>query len=86
MFTVTGASQNVESHATTGLKSSDDAPAVRFASSVEEIAADDDGVHPQVSPEQLKQFTKALQGTPLQERRMNTYQFEPFSLPPSRVC
>lgn len=38
-----------------------------------------------VSVDQLKALTKSLHGGPLQERRMNTYQFEAFSLPPSRV-
>ena len=39
----------------------------------------------QVPADELKAFTKSLQGRPLQERRMNTFQFEAFSLPPSRV-
>ncbi len=41
--------------------------------------------HEEVTPEQLRAFTKSLHGPLLQERRMNTYQFEAFSLPPSRV-
>jgi hypothetical protein len=73
-----------------------DTPAVRFSSAIEEIAAGPTPITPAddpmaaspdaVSADQLKQFTKSLQGRPLQERRMNTFQFEPFSLPPSRVC
>lgn len=46
-------------------------------------AADD--VFTQVAADQLKAFTKSCRGCPLQERRMNTFQFEAFSLPPSRV-
>ncbi|CAG9936946.1 unnamed protein product [Clonostachys rosea f. rosea IK726] len=38
-----------------------------------------------VSAEDLKDVTRSLQTLPLQERRINTYHFEPFSLPPSRV-
>ncbi|KAG6040545.1 hypothetical protein E4U41_000181 [Claviceps citrina] len=54
-------------------------PAVRFASTTEEIAP------VEVAADRLKAFTKPLHGRPLQERRLNTYQFEAFSLPPSRV-
>ena len=75
------------------------APAVRFASTTEEISTDDPAINPVVSEktredghsmtpgdvEQLKEFTKSLHGEPLQQKRMGTYQFEPFSLPPSRV-
>ncbi|KAM4060394.1 kinase [Hirsutella rhossiliensis] len=71
-----------------------DVPAVRFSSAIEEIspsttraqppAALDDG-SPKVSPDQLRALTKSLHGGPLQERRINTFQFEAFSLPPSRV-
>ena len=73
----------------------DDAPAVRFSSAVEEIdpqtptTSGDAIVSPghagEVAADQLKAFTKSLHGRPLQERRMNTFQFEAFSLPPSRV-
>ncbi|PNY23121.1 Serine/threonine-protein kinase oca2 [Tolypocladium capitatum] len=70
-----------------------DVPAVRFSSAVEEISptaaakplAEQDSSFTQVTADQLKAFTKSLHGRPLQERRMNTYQFEAFSLPPSRV-
>ncbi|EQK98472.1 Serine/Threonine protein kinase [Ophiocordyceps sinensis CO18] len=70
-----------------------DVPAVRFSSAVEEIfpsatmaqpGALNHGSH-KVSPDQLRALTKTLHGSPLQERRINTYQFEAFSLPPSRV-
>ncbi|KAJ2959674.1 hypothetical protein NQ176_g11101 [Zarea fungicola] len=72
-------------------------PAVRFSSAVEEIshtesptrngtdATPADELQEEVTPEQLKAFTKSLHGPLLQERRLNTYQFEAFSLPPSRV-
>lgn len=76
-------------------------PAVRFSSAVQEFspteeapgageppAAAPDAPAPEsqeVTPEQLRAFTKSLHGPLLQERRMNTYQFEAFSLPPSRV-
>ena len=75
-------------------KPRDDAPAVRFASAVEEFSptakpakplAEYDDSFNEVSADQLKAFTKSLHGRPLQERRMTTYQFEAFSLPPSRV-
>ncbi|OAA33957.1 Protein kinase-like domain protein [Metarhizium rileyi] len=74
-----------------------DAPAVRFASSIEEISPSATATAPshdsqaqdysfsEVAADQLKSFTKSLQGRPLQERRMNTFHFEAFSLPPSRV-
>lgn len=76
-------------------------PAVRFSSAVQEFslsgdadaaagadadaATPADAEQPEVTPEQLKAFTKSLHGSLLQERRLNTYQFEAFSLPPSRV-
>lgn len=76
-------------------KPKDDAPAVRFASSIEEISPSaavpatsqdqQDYSFSEVAADELKSFTKSLQGRPLQERRMNTFQFEAFSLPPSRV-
>ncbi len=76
-------------------------PAVRFSSAVQEFSptAEAPGANEspaaapdapasesqEVTPEQLRAFTKSLHGPLLQERRMNTYQFEAFSLPPSRV-
>lgn len=72
----------------------DDVPAVRFSSAVEEIAPaasaerprpDADAASTDVAADQLKALSRSLHGRPLQERRMNTYQFEAFSLPPSRV-
>lgn len=81
-----------------------DAPAVRFASSVEEItptvtttsptetlsptdAATGDGEETlaEVTPDQIRALSKSLQGAPLQQRRMNVFGFEPYSLPASRV-
>jgi hypothetical protein len=74
----------------------DDVPAVRFSSAVEEIAPGSaretsaDGARsqsPEVAADQLREYTKSLHSRPLlQERRMNTFQFEAFSLPASRVC
>ncbi|OAA52218.1 Serine/threonine-protein kinase-like domain protein [Beauveria brongniartii RCEF 3172] len=72
-------------------------PAVRFSSAVQEFspvqvnssAAEPDAPasaeSQEVTPEQLRAFTKSLHGPLLQERRLNTYQFEAFSLPASRV-
>lgn len=76
-------------------KSGTSTPAVRFSSAVQEFSLDNpepvdtaegqsDAAH-EVTPEELKAFTKSLHGPLLQERRLNTYQFEAFSLPPSRV-
>ncbi|KAG5980422.1 hypothetical protein E4U55_004039 [Claviceps digitariae] len=83
------------SHAAGGdPKMKQDIPAVRFAVPPEEIspsalAADDkqdgDYTFSEAAADHLKAFTKTLHGRPLQERRMNTFQFEAFSLPPSRV-
>lgn len=79
----------------TDAKPRDDAPAVRFSSAIQEISpgalstatptATHDDTFNEVTADQIKAFTKSLRGLPLQERRMNTYQFEAFSLPPSRV-
>ena len=73
-------------------------PAVRFKSTVQEIAAPENvssSLPPikdsplsepaDVTPAQLRELSKSLQGTHLQERRMNIFSFEPFSLPASRV-
>lgn len=72
-----------------------DVPAiVRFASATEEISPTatataplqhEDSSFNDVAADQIKALTKSLQGKPLQEKRMNTFQFEAFSLPPSRV-
>ncbi|WQF80331.1 Putative serine/threonine-protein kinase, active [Colletotrichum destructivum] len=79
-----------------------DAPAVRFASSVQEITptvtttsptdtqsptdAATGASLPEVTPEELRALSKSLQSAPLQQRRMNVFGFEPYSLPASRVC
>jgi hypothetical protein len=76
----------------------DAVPAVRFSSAVETISPDaqqPSAERPGPSPLQnepgptgtdnLKTSSMSLHGTGLQERRMNTFQFEAFSLPPSRV-
>ena len=79
-------------------KPGDGVPSVRFSSAIEEIAptrsplspeadrgSEDVLDFPEVSAEKLKEFSQSLQGRQLQERRMATFQFEAFSLPPSRV-
>lgn len=73
-----------------------DIPAVRFSSAVREISPPTDTVplgnqdgstsHTEVSSDDLQTVTKSLASQPLQARRINTYQFEPCSLPASRVC
>ncbi|CEJ88081.1 hypothetical protein VHEMI04604 [[Torrubiella] hemipterigena] len=74
-------------------------PAVRFASATQEILPTATTIAPpqvtttdhvsdtfnEVTADQIKAFSKSLHGLPLQERRLNTFQFEAFSLPPSRV-
>ncbi|KAG5927678.1 hypothetical protein E4U42_001960 [Claviceps africana] len=86
---------SILAHAGSGdSKMKQDAPAVRFAVTTEEISPssaasdenqDGDYGFSEVAADQLKAFTKSLHGRPLQTRRINTFQFEPFSLPPSRV-
>ncbi|KEY74264.1 hypothetical protein S7711_00421 [Stachybotrys chartarum IBT 7711] len=83
-------------HVTAGASNvNNNVPAVRFSSAVEEIdpnqpsvistKADSASAAQVIPPEQLRQLKKSVQGCPLQERRINTFQFEPVSLPPSRV-
>ncbi|KAK0641585.1 kinase-like domain-containing protein [Cercophora newfieldiana] len=75
-------------------------PTVRFKSTIEEIAPDDTsapitaaavkdaslGDPGEVTPEELRDLSKRLKACPLQERRMNIFSYEPFSLPPSRTA
>jgi hypothetical protein len=76
-------------------------PAVRFRSTIEEIAPDDAtsrlptvakvkdvslGDPAEVTPEQIRDLADRLKACPLQERRMSIFSYEAFSLPPSRVC
>ncbi|TLS31257.1 hypothetical protein PpBr36_02893 [Pyricularia pennisetigena] len=75
------------------------APSVRFRSVVEEIGPEvmqsgsssevpapvDAHELGEVTPAQLSALTKSLQGSHLQERRMNIFSFQPVSLPASRV-
>ena len=81
-----------------GEQDSQTPPAVRFKSTIEEIAPDDTsallsapikdlslGEPGEVTPEQLRDLSKRLKACPLQERRMNIFSYEAFSLPPSRV-
>jgi hypothetical protein len=70
-------------------------PAVRFKSTVQEIdpqlplselsAPGGDHAGDFVTPEDIRALSKSLQGHRLQERRMNNFAFEPYSLPASRV-
>ncbi|KAI1347544.1 kinase-like domain-containing protein [Xylaria sp. FL0043] len=64
------------------------AHAVRFASNVDEIgppAADRSRNDSSATPEQLQALTDCLHGTHLQEQRAQIYNFQPVSLPPSRI-
>ncbi|KAI1505361.1 kinase-like domain-containing protein [Biscogniauxia marginata] len=73
------------------LKPPERAPAVRFASTVDEIEPPQSppscGLRKDSSatPEQIKALTDSLHGASLQEQRMKNYSFEPFSLPASRA-
>ncbi|KAK1759323.1 Serine/threonine-protein kinase oca2 [Echria macrotheca] len=85
----------------TGSEAPHSPPAVRFKSTIEEIAPCDSSTEPpvpavaqevslgdpgEVTPEQLRDLSKRLKACPLQERRMNIFSYEPFSLPPSRTA
>lgn len=72
-------------------------PTVRFKSTVQEIdpqqsrtlsysAHSNNDPAAEVTPEDIRALSKSLQGHRLQERRMNIFSFEPYSLPASRVC
>ncbi|KAK3985108.1 Serine/threonine-protein kinase oca2 [Cladorrhinum sp. PSN332] len=72
-------------------------PAVRFKSTIEEIAPGDASSCPQqqnvslgdpaeVSPEQIRDLSDRLKACPLQERRMNIFSYDPISLPASRTA
>ncbi|KAK0715643.1 kinase-like domain-containing protein [Lasiosphaeris hirsuta] len=93
-----GRIENATSSTDTTESSADQAPAVRFKSTIEEIAPDDTsaachsaiadaplGDPGEVTPEQIRDLTKRLKACPLQERRMNIFSYEAFSLPPSRT-
>ena len=71
---------------------------MRFKSTIEEIAPDDTdsgssaaavkallGNPGEATPEQIRDLSNRLKACPLQERRMNIFSYEAFSLPPSRV-
>lgn len=95
-------SQKPEEPAVAQEKAAEDAPGVRFSAAVQEISPTEPAAPEQsssspdetapsssfteVTADQLKAFTKSLHGRPLQELRLTSCQFEPFSLPPSRVC
>lgn len=97
-----GPSRQPEEPAAAQEKGTEDAPGVRFSSAVQEISPTEPAApepsssspdetaqttsFTEVTADQLKAFTKSLHGRPLQEVRLNSCQFEAFSLPPSRVC
>ena len=73
---------------------------MRFKSTIEEISPDDAasgssvaaakakallGNPGEATPEQIRDLSNRLKACPLQERRMNIFSYEAFSLPPSRV-
>jgi hypothetical protein len=76
------------------------APAVRFASKVEEYESDGSSSRmeptkeapspgpqlPEVTAEQIKALSQSLADTKLQEQRMKSFSYQAFSLPASRVC
>ncbi|RSL98421.1 hypothetical protein CDV31_012621 [Fusarium ambrosium] len=94
-------SQKPEEPAVAQEKAAEDVPGVRFSAAVQEISPTEPAAPEQsssspdetapsssfteVTADQLKAFTKSLHGRPLQEVRLTSCQFEPFSLPPSRV-
>ncbi|KAK4466167.1 putative nitrogen permease reactivator protein [Cladorrhinum samala] len=76
-------------------------PAVRFKSTIEEIAPDDASTSPQqqqeaqgvslgnpgdVSADELRDLSSRLKACPMQEKRMNIFSYDPISLPASRTC
>ncbi|KAF4973843.1 hypothetical protein FZEAL_9189 [Fusarium zealandicum] len=94
-------SHNIQETTVVPDKTTEDIPGVRFSSAVEEISPTkpaapeesssitderhESSPFTEVTADQLKAFTKSLQGRPLQELRLNNCQFEAFSLPASRV-
>lgn len=93
-------SSNGLDHAGNDNPSGELAAAVRFKSEIEEISPEQTvsseapasqqyaGLQNpgEVTPALLRELSRSLHGSHLQELRMNTFSFEPFSLPPSRVC
>ncbi|KAM7201640.1 Protein kinase-like domain containing protein [Rhypophila sp. PSN 637] len=76
-------------------------PTVRFKSIIEEIDPKDASAAPpnaqpwspnlgdpaaDVTPEEIRHLSERLQACPLQERRMNIFSYEAFSLPASRTA
>ncbi|KAI1632268.1 kinase-like domain-containing protein [Biscogniauxia mediterranea] len=83
---------NTSDHPDGYLKPPERAPAVRFATTVDEIEPPQQSPPSfevrrgsSATPEQIKALTDSLQGASLQEQRMKNYSFEPFSLPASRA-
>lgn len=87
-------SSNVAPEPTDGTaKPSERAPAVRFSSVVDEIdppfttfGGPDSRRESSANPDLIRALTNSLSGAQLQEQRLQNYSFDPFSLPPSRVC
>ncbi|KAI1076774.1 Pkinase-domain-containing protein [Whalleya microplaca] len=87
-----GGPQATSEHAGGFVKPPERAPAVRFASAVDEI---EPRVAPEMSPgiptntspatDPIRALTDSLHGAKLQEQRLKNYSFDPVSLPPSRV-
>ncbi|KAI1337428.1 Pkinase-domain-containing protein [Xylariaceae sp. FL0016] len=87
-----GSSNNASDHPDGYLKPPERAPAVRFSSTVDEIdppivsrESPDDRQLSSATVEQIQALTDTLHGTSLQEQRLKSYSFVPFSLPASRV-
>lgn len=73
-----------------GKETAEGSSTVRFASVNEEIEPahsleDPESQKPGIDEAKLKELSKSLHGTHLQERRMSRFGFEPVSLPASRV-
>lgn len=93
-FSIIAASDHITSSSLDPKAASAGSPTVRFASATEEIepksleALDTESSQNTSGQdvEKLKELSKSLQGTHLQERRMSHFAFEPVSLPASRVC
>ncbi|KAL7627689.1 Nitrogen permease reactivator protein [Parahypoxylon ruwenzoriense] len=74
------------------VRPSERAPAVRFASTVDEIeppvtlfASPENRLDNTATPDLIRALTSSLHGAQLQEQRLKNYLFDPVSLPPSRV-
>lgn len=91
------ANESVSTRSEKPKNSSESSPAVRFASNVETISPQPSDINHLISPpdsqdaspsatsDQIRNLSRTLQNTNLQEKRLNNFMFEPYSLPPSRV-